>query len=110
MFRNLRLSTIGARFLRFWLHLWNHNNNLLHIMVEFAFISLQLKKSTGTMRRWVVALGASRFDFTAFALGVARAPANEHGVFNRIFLFNPYGAQKAVQVYPQPAKQNQRTT
>jgi hypothetical protein len=57
-----------------------------------------------------VALGASRFDFAAFALGVAGALANEHGVFNRIFLFNPYEAQKVLQVYPRPAKQNQRTT
>jgi len=44
--------------------------------------------------------GASRFDFAAFALRVARALANEHGVFNRIFLFNPYEAQKVLQVYP----------
>jgi hypothetical protein len=57
-----------------------------------------------------VAPVASRFDFAAFALRVSRALANEHGVFNRIFLFNPYEAQKAVQVYPQPTKQNQRTT
>jgi len=57
-----------------------------------------------------VAPGASRFDFAAFALRVARALANEHGVFNRVFLFNPNEAQKVLQVYPRPAKQNQRTT
>jgi hypothetical protein len=58
-----------------------------------------------------VAPGASRFDFAAFALRVARALASEHGVFNRIFLFNPYEAQKVLQVYPtQLARQNQSTT
>ena len=47
-----------------------------------------------------VAPGASRFDFAAFGLRVSRALANEHGIFNRIFLFNPYEAQKVLRVYP----------
>ena len=52
----------------------------------------------------------SRFDFAVFALRVGRALANEHGVFNRIFLFNPYGARKVLQVYPSHlTKQHQRT-
>jgi hypothetical protein len=41
---------------------------------------------------------------------VGRALANEHGIFNGIFLFNPYEAQKVLQVYPSRlAKQHQRT-
>jgi hypothetical protein len=47
-----------------------------------------------------VALGSLRFDFAAFASRVGRALANEHGVFSRIFLFNPYEAPKVLQVYP----------
>jgi hypothetical protein len=47
-----------------------------------------------------VAPGFSRFDFAGFALRVRRALASEHGVFNRIFLYNPYEAQKVFQVYP----------
>lgn len=53
---------------------------------------------------------AARFDFAAFALRVSRALASEHGVFNRIFLFNPYEAQKVLRVYPtRLAAQNQHT-
>jgi hypothetical protein len=58
-----------------------------------------------------VAPDSSRFDFAAFALRVGRALANDHGVFNRIFLFNPYEAQKVLRVYPfRLAKQHQATT
>lgn len=49
-----------------------------------------------------------RFDFAAFVLRVGRALANEHGVFDRIFLFNPYEGRKVLQVYPTRAgKPNQ---
>ena len=39
------------------------------------------------------------FDFGAFAARLARVLASNHGIFNRIFLFNPYDARKVVQVY-----------
>jgi len=44
--------------------------------------------------------GAPEFDFAAVASRVANVLANDHGVFNRIFLFNPYDARKVLQVYP----------
>lgn len=43
---------------------------------------------------------APGFDFAAVASKVAEALANHHGVFNRVFLFNPYAGRKVVQVYP----------
>jgi hypothetical protein len=52
----------------------------------------------------------SRFDFAAFALRVGRALADEHGVFNRIFLFNPYEAQKVLQVYPSRLARRRQST
>ena len=42
----------------------------------------------------------SGFDFAAFGLRVGRALSNDYGVFDRIFLFNPYEARKVLQVYP----------
>lgn len=43
---------------------------------------------------------APGFDFAAVASKVADALANDHGIFNRVFLFNPYEARKVLQVYP----------
>lgn len=40
------------------------------------------------------------FDFGAFAARVARVLATNHGIFNRVFLFNPYDARKVMQIYP----------
>ena len=40
------------------------------------------------------------FEFAAVASRVADVLADDHGVFNRIFLFNPYDARKVLQVYP----------
>ena len=45
-------------------------------------------------------VGAPGFDFAAVASKVARALEHDHGVFNRVFLFNPYQARKVFQVYP----------
>jgi hypothetical protein len=42
----------------------------------------------------------SGFDFAGFGLRVGRALSNDYGVFDRIFLFNPYEARKVLQVYP----------
>jgi hypothetical protein len=43
---------------------------------------------------------APRFDFAAVASKVASALEHDHGVFDRVFLFNPYEARKVFQVYP----------
>jgi hypothetical protein len=45
----------------------------------------------------------SVFDFAAFGLKVGLALNNDCGVFDRIFLFNPYEARKVLQVYPMRA-------
>jgi hypothetical protein len=45
----------------------------------------------------------SSFDFAAFGLRVGRALSNDSGVFDRIFLFNPYEARKVLHVYPMRA-------
>jgi len=45
-------------------------------------------------------LNAPGFDFAAVASRVAQVVADDHGVFNRIFLFNPYEPRKVLQVYP----------
>jgi len=42
----------------------------------------------------------SGFDFAAFGLRVGRALGNHHGVFDHIYLFNPYEGRKVLQVYP----------
>jgi hypothetical protein len=44
--------------------------------------------------------GVPGFDFGAVASKVASAIEQDHGVFNRVFLFNPYEARKVFQVYP----------
>lgn len=43
---------------------------------------------------------APGFDFASVGSRVANVFAKDHGVFNRIFLFNPYEARKVLQVYP----------
>ena len=45
------------------------------------------------------------FEFAAVASRVAEVLADDHGIFNRIFLFNPYEARKVLQVYPARAGQ-----
>jgi len=45
------------------------------------------------------------FEFAAVASRVAEVLADDHGIFNRIFLFNPYEARKVLQVYPVRAGQ-----
>jgi hypothetical protein len=42
----------------------------------------------------------SSFDFATFGLRVGRALGNHHGVFDHIYLFNPYEGRKVLQVYP----------
>ena len=43
---------------------------------------------------------APGFEFAAVASRVANVLANDLGVFNRVFLFNPYEVRKVLQVYP----------
>jgi len=43
---------------------------------------------------------APGFEFIAVASEVANVLANDHGVFNRIFLFNLYEVRRVLQVYP----------
>ena len=43
---------------------------------------------------------APGFEFAALAARVANVLANDLGVFNRVFLFNPYEVRKVLQVYP----------
>src|SRR2546429_684371 len=43
---------------------------------------------------------APGFEFAAVASKVANVLGNDHGVFNRVSLFNPYEVRKVLQVYP----------
>ena len=52
----------------------------------------------------------SGFDFAGFGLRVGRALSNNSGVFDRIFLFNPYEARKVLQVYPMRAVESRNST
>jgi hypothetical protein len=44
--------------------------------------------------------GVPGFDFGAVASKVASAVENDHGVFNRVFLFNQYEPRRVFQIYP----------
>ena len=52
----------------------------------------------------------SGFDFAGFGLRVGRTLSNNSGIFNRIFLFNPYEARKVLQVYPMTAVKSLNST
>ncbi len=43
---------------------------------------------------------AHDFNFAELTRQVAQVVANDHGVFDKIFLFNPYERQQVVQIYP----------
>jgi hypothetical protein len=47
----------------------------------------------------------SKLDFRSFAARIGNVLADEHGVFNRIFLFSPYEAPRVLQVYPVARKE-----